>query len=239
MMFSLDWGWWLGTGGSHGAAPHTRAPAPRGEKPGAWRKGGAWRLGLWLARSASVGDAALLGDAAHLLGGQGPAGRVTKTGGKEVVDQPGHGAAQAPAFMVEGADDGAVDAGRVVGSPGHGDGGSEGLLGLASSSSYNTGDGAVAGGSQILARRAILLRQLMKLRRAKVRRSRRLQACGQIVCLCVKPGDEELAQEQKRDGGVVEGWVQIRVNGVCGGRQWNDQADERPPIERIKYGNNR
>ena len=83
-------------------------------------QGTLWRRG-WLARCASAGDGALL-RAAHLLTGKSPAGRVTKTRGKEFVDQFGHGPAQATAFMVQGADDGAVDAGRVVGSPGHGDG---------------------------------------------------------------------------------------------------------------------
>lgn len=57
---------------------------------------------------------------AHLLGRDAPALRVTQTGGEEIVDQRGHGQAQAPAFMIQGADDDPVDARRIMGSPWHG-----------------------------------------------------------------------------------------------------------------------
>ena len=51
--------------------------------------------------------------------GKAPARRVAKTGGKELIDQPRHGPTLTPAFMIQRTDDGAIDAGRIVGSPWH------------------------------------------------------------------------------------------------------------------------
>ena len=56
---------------------------------------------------------------AQLLGGDAPALRAAQAGGKEIVDQSGHGTAQAPAFMIQRADDDPVDAGRIMSSPRH------------------------------------------------------------------------------------------------------------------------
>ena len=79
-----------------------------------------WRCGVvWLASGASLLCCAL-GRVAQLLGCDAPALRVTQTGGEEIIDQPCHGTAQPPAFMIQSADDDPVDAGRIMGSPGHG-----------------------------------------------------------------------------------------------------------------------
>ena len=83
------------------------------------RTGMEWRRGVRLAWSASRLDVALR-RAAHLRGGDAPALRVTQTGGEEIVDQPCHGPAQPPAFMIQCADDDPVDAGRITRSPWHG-----------------------------------------------------------------------------------------------------------------------
>jgi hypothetical protein len=72
-----------------------------------------------LARGASLLCCAL-SRVAQLLGRNAPSLRVTQTGGEEIIDQPCHGTAQPPAFMIQCADDDPVDAGRVMGSSWHG-----------------------------------------------------------------------------------------------------------------------
>jgi hypothetical protein len=71
-----------------------------------------------LARNASLWVLAL-GREVHLRGRDAPALRVTQTGGEEIVDQPCHGTAEPPAFMIQSADDDPVDAGRIMRSPWH------------------------------------------------------------------------------------------------------------------------
>ncbi len=73
---------------------------------------------VWLAFGASLLRVALRRDA-HLPGRDAPTFRVTQTGSKEIVNQPCHGTAQAPPFMIQRADDDPVDAGRIMSSPCH------------------------------------------------------------------------------------------------------------------------
>ena len=71
-----------------------------------------------LADDVSLLSAALRRDA-HLRGGDAPALRAVETRGEEFVDQPCHGSAEPPTFMVQRTNDDPVDAGRIVGSPWH------------------------------------------------------------------------------------------------------------------------
>ena len=88
---------------------------------------------------------AALNRVAHLLGRDAPSLRVTQRCGEQFVGQSRHGPAQAPAFMVQGAEDETVDAGRVVRSPWHGM-----VLAMAGiipgrSIIYNANEGEIAG----------------------------------------------------------------------------------------------
>ena len=74
-----------------------------------------------LASGASLLNAALSRDA-HLRGSDAPSLRVLQGRCEQIVDQSRHGTAQPPAFMIQRADDDPVDAGRIMGSPGHGGG---------------------------------------------------------------------------------------------------------------------
>ena len=82
---------------------------------------------------------------AQLLGGDVPALRADQAGSKELVDQSGHGPTQAPAFMIQRADDDPVDAGRIVGSPRHGGWVRQPRIKPGCSILYNAIDGAIAG----------------------------------------------------------------------------------------------
>lgn len=82
---------------------------------------------------------------AQLLGGDVPALRADQAGGKELVDQSGHGPTHAPAFMIQRADDDPVDAGRIVGSPRHGGWVRQPRTSPGCSMLYNAIDGVFAG----------------------------------------------------------------------------------------------
>jgi hypothetical protein len=96
-----------------------------------------------LARGASLVCCAL-SRVAQLLGSDVPGLLVTQTGGEEIIDQPCHGTAQPPAFMIKSADDDPVDAGRVMGSPWHGGWMRRPRISPGRSSLYNADEGEIA-----------------------------------------------------------------------------------------------
>ena len=123
--------------------PPTKHPAPR-ERDRVMCDGNRGCSVVRLVGGASLMKAALHRDA-QLLGGDVPALRADQAGGKELVDQSGHGPTQAPAFMIQRADDDPVDAWRIVGSPGHGGWVRLPRISPGCSMLYNAIDGGIAG----------------------------------------------------------------------------------------------
>lgn len=71
---------------------------------------------VWLAVDGSLMGVAL-DRVVHLRGSDAPSLSVFQGRGEQFVDQPRHGPTQAPAFMIQCADNNPVDAGRVMSSP--------------------------------------------------------------------------------------------------------------------------